>query len=189
MMRRSIAHLLALVCAAFLSCLAGGFFFVRTFQAGDCDGGCNISALVGAIAGAWIAFLGIGHALMRRQARQGRRPFAALAILSLLTVAIPASLFLGKTLRSSPLRANQDNSYMLIAVRDLPALGITTGQRCIFSSVDCSTEPARIDAVCTQGAVTLKAPQWSAFQRLPNEDFGIAPTSAVQAFPKSCPGP
>ncbi|MDA8522653.1 hypothetical protein [Acidovorax sp. NCPPB 4044] len=188
-MQRSILPFLTLICTAFLSCLTGGLLFIRAFQAGDCDGGCNISKLILVVACAFIAFLGIGNTLMKYQASKGRNTYTSLVILSIITVAVPGLLFFWRSLESESLRTNQDNSYMLIATRDLPNLGIATGNRCIFSTVDCSTSPARIHAICTEGAMTLEEPQWIAFQRLPQEDFGIPPSGTVQMFPNSCPKP
>ncbi|WP_152033972.1 hypothetical protein [Paracidovorax avenae] len=187
-MRRPL-FLPALVGAALVSCLVGGFFFIRAFQAGDCDGGCNLSTLVSIVAAAFVVFLVVGYFLMKRVAAKGTNPYPALIALSAVVVAVPGLALLGKELLpAGPLKANQDNSYMLMARRDLPGLGISAGDRCIFSRIDCSAAPARIDAVCTQGAVALEEPQWSAFDRLPREDFGIPPDSTVQAFPESCPG-
>ncbi|AVS93400.1 hypothetical protein C8246_18355 [Paracidovorax avenae] len=187
-MRRPL-FLPALVGAALVSCLVGGFFFIRAFQAGDCDGGCNLSTLVSIVAAAFVVFLVVGYFLMKRVAAKGTNPYPALIALSAVVVAVPGLALLGKELLpAGPLKANQDNSYMLMARRGLPGLGISAGDRCIFSRIDCSAAPARIDAVCTQGAVALEESQWSAFDRLPREDFGIPPDSTVQAFPKSCPG-
>ncbi len=186
--RQSITFFLSLLVAGVVSCLVGGYFFIRTFQAGDCDGGCNGSTLVSWVAGAFVAFLLIGYAWKKQRTKRGKNPYSALAALAAITVAIPGLLYLVQGSHpSSLLKTNQDNSYMLIAEREIPALRIAAGERCIFSTVDCHTNPSHIDAVCTQGPTTLKASDWPAFKRLPKEDFGIPPTEAVQTFPNACP--
>ncbi|AVS75797.1 hypothetical protein [Paracidovorax cattleyae] len=187
MMRRPFS-LLALICAALMSCLVGGFFFIRTFQAGDCDGGCNLYTLASIVSAAFAAFLSAGYVLMKRREAKGESPYPALIALSAAVLAVPGLMLAVKgMLPAGPLKTNQDDSYMLVAKRDVPGIGIATGDRCIFSRIDCSATPARIDAVCTRGAITLEESQWSAFARQPREDFGIPPDGAVQAFPRSCP--
>lgn len=189
MMRRSLTFFLALVFTGVTSCMVGGYFFIRTFQTGDCDGGCNISTLASWVAVALMVFLLAGFTLKQHRAKRGKSPYPALAVLAAVAVTVPGLLYLAKSTHTVPLEANQDDSYMLMAERDIPALHITAGQRCIFSTIDCSTQPAHINAVCAQGPAIVTEPDWPAFKRLPQEDFGIPPPEAVRAFPKSCPRP
>jgi hypothetical protein len=76
--------------------------------------------------------------------------------------------------QQAALRTNQDHSHMLLAVRDIPAVNVLAGERCIFSEVDCERQPHRIEAICKrQGVVVIAQPDWSGFVRLPREDFPV----------------
>lgn len=190
MTRSSLAKALLLACASTLSCGIGGYLFLRTFQAGDCDGGCNSAGLLAAVACVFLAFLCIGGFLLFRPGAAPRTSIRAIALMAAVTVAAPGIPFWTQPSAGSRLQANQDDSFMLQAARDLPDLGIHAGERCIFPDIDCESSPAQISAVCeTRGAVVLRQPVWYAFQRLPAEDFGIPPSDAIRAFPRSCAAP
>jgi len=191
MKRRDLASLAQVTMTALVGAAAVGYFVVSAFRQGDCDGSCDVGTLlvwVLAVACGWMV---LGGLAWWRSDRTRRSVWSLCAALLALSAVASAALYAYRLQQAGSgaarLRANQDDSHVLVAVRTVPTLGIATGQRCIFSSVDCEARPPRITAVCEErGSLVIEEPNWGAFERRPQEDFGVPPTRAVSDFPQSC---
>ncbi|MDH4419112.1 MAG: hypothetical protein QE485_18025 [Acidovorax sp.] len=185
-MRDLVNGLPRLLIAGAISSLIGGYFILETFRAGDCDGGCNAAHLLAMIGCLFLAFTLVGCFLMF--CRNAPRPlrFIQLVIMASVILLPTGAMFLWKQTYPAQLHTNQDDSFMLIAEHELPDLGIKKGQRCIFSEVHCAPSPPHIRATCGNSDIAIPQTDWSAFKRLPQEDFGIPPSSSIRAFPRSC---
>lgn len=174
---------------------ASGYLILGAFRAGDCDGGCNSGAMLAWTGGIAVASTLVAVALWMRSRRTWRDWFAIAAAtiaLPLLAIGITYAVRLERrtplAVGTAEVRASLDYSHMLIAVRDLPSLGIVAGQRCAFGSIRCGERPRTIEAVCT-GLDVMQIPEadWGALMRLPGEDFpNMPPDVAAAAFPRSC---
>lgn len=172
-----------------------GYMILGAFRAGDCDGGCNSGALLAWTGGIAVAATVLAVVLWLRSQRTWRAWFAIAAVtivLPLLTIGTTYGLRLDRQAAharsNAELRASIDYSYMLIALRDLPSLGILAGQRCAFGWIRCDQRPRTIEAVCT-GLEVVHIPEadWGALMRLPREDYPNMPRDiAASAFPRSC---
>jgi hypothetical protein len=184
--------LTSLVCA-----LAGGYLILLAFKEGDCDGGCNSGELLWSVPGIFAVSLALGWVLWRNSQRTWRSVVCIVAILAagtiLPTVAVYAYQLQQKNSlleQQAELRANQDYSHMLLAMQDIPAVGVYAGERCIFSAVDCEQQPRQIEAICKrQGLVNIAQRDWGGFVRLPKEDFVSPAPAEIQRFPQSCSSP
>jgi cytochrome bd-type quinol oxidase subunit 2 len=153
----------SLLLTSFVLALVGGYLILIAFQEGDCDGGCNSGALLWSIPALFFASLILGGVLWLNSQRTWRSLICVVAMLGV-AILVPAvaayayQLHQKKQLleQQALVRTNQDYSHMLIAVRDVPALGVSAGERCIFSVVDCGQLPRRIEALCQhQGMVSI----------------------------------
>lgn len=194
MNRRVLVAFPLLLVTSLLGTAGFGYVFLATFKQGDCDGGCNSGTLLLYLL-AIFALSVLVSAVVWWRTRRTIRSLLVVAAALLGGFALSAGALYAYQVRQSAvggsasvLRANQDYSHVLVAVRDLPALNIVAGQRCIFSTVDCDAQPPHLAAVCgPQGETLLRQPDWSGFERRPQEDHPVPAPRAVIDFPHSCP--
>ncbi|KQO13901.1 hypothetical protein ASF11_13740 [Acidovorax sp. Leaf76] len=185
-MRVSVRSLARLLIAAAIASLVSGYFILSAFRSGDCDSGCNTMQLLAFIGCLFVAFILIGCGLMTRGDGPRRLRTSAMVWMACVLVIPSAAIFLWKQTQPTPLQANQDLSFVIVAEHAVPALGVSAGQRCIFSDIRCDLSPPRLRAFCGSGELNIAASDWPAFKRLPLEDFGVPPSDAINAFPASC---
>jgi hypothetical protein len=196
-MRQKIAVAACLLLTSFVCALAGGYLILLAFKEGDCDGGCNSGELLWSVPAILAMSVLLGWVFWLNSQRTWKS-LLSVATLLVAVVMLPTAALYAYQLqqknnllqKQAELRANQDYSHMLLAVRDISAIGVFAGDRCIFSAVDCDHQPHQIEAICKrQGAVSIAQADWTGFIRLPKEDFLKSATQAVEKFPQSCSRP
>lgn len=193
MTRKDLAAFPVLIVTSLLAAAAAGYFILGAFKQGDCDGGCNTGTLLLWVLAVFVAAVVVSVFAWLRS-RRTRSSLVAICATVAGICAVPAAVLYAYQLHQrtsagdvSVLRANQDYSHVLVAIRDVPSLNVAAGQRCIFSTIDCEAQPPRIDAVCGErGEVAIHEPDWSGFERRPQEDFGIPAPPTVRDYPRSC---
>ena len=193
MTRKDLAALPLLILTSLLATAAAGYFILAAFKQGDCDGGCNTGTLLLWVLAIFLASVVIS-ALAWLRSRRTRSSLVAICVAVAGMATVPAAGLYAyrshqraSTGHAFALRANQDYSHVLVAIRDVPSLNVAAGQRCIFSTIDCEAHPPRIHAVCgDQGEVAIREPDWSGFERRPQEDYEIPAPPGVMSYPASC---
>jgi hypothetical protein len=145
-----------LVLSNLLCAIVGGYFILGAFREGDCDGGCNAGTLLLWTVGLFAAMTLLSFVLWFRSRRTWRGlglQVLALGLASLVPLgALHARRHQQDTAyRAHAVRPSMDYSHVLIARADLPPLGVSAGQRCVFSAIDCERQPAQIEALCPPG--------------------------------------
>lgn len=188
----AITAVLTLV-ALNLSCaVVGGYFILGAFRQGDCDGGCNAGTLLLWTLGLFAATTAISSVLWLRSRRTWKQLGLMALSLGLATIVPLGAAFARRQQQETAyharaVRPNMDYSHVLLAQSDIPSMGVSTGQRCVFSTIDCDRRPAEIEALCPPGRVVMiPESDWQRFTRLPQEDFPMPPDKRVSAYPASC---
>jgi uncharacterized protein (TIGR03382 family) len=196
-MSKKIAVAVSLLLTSAVCALVAGFLILLAFKQGDCDGGCNSGELLWSVPAIFTVGLGLGWLLWRRSKGTWRSLATVIVILAVATMLPVLATYAYKLQQKNnsleqqaALRTNQDYSHMLLAVRDIPAINVMAGERCIFSVIDCEQQPHRIEAICKRpGAVSIAQSDWNGLARLPKEDFPVPVPVEIQRFPLSCTGP
>jgi hypothetical protein len=195
MTRKNLAAFPLLIATSLLATSAAGYFILGAFKQGDCDGGCNTGTLLLWVLAVFVASAVLSVFAWLRSRRTRSNLVAICAAVVGLSLVSSAGLYAYRLHQRASagdvavLRANQDYSHVLVAIRDVPSLNIVNGQRCIFSTIDCEAQPPRIDAICgDRGEVAIREPDWPEFERRPQEDYGIPASPLVKDYPRSCGG-
>jgi hypothetical protein len=81
---------------------------------------------------------------------------------------------------SNSFLVDQDYSHVVVAMKSIPGLNITEGDRCSLGTAFCDELPKFIEAHCKGKALKITENDWPSFKRLPEEDFlGIPPDLAL----------
>jgi hypothetical protein len=193
MTRKNWAAFPLLITTSLLATAAAGYFILAAFKQGDCDGGCNTGTLLLWVLAVFVVAVVVSVLAWLRSRRTRSNLVAICVAVAGLSIVLSGGLYAYRLHHRASagdvavLRANQDYSHVLVAIRDVPSLNVAAGQRCIFSTIDCHAEPPRIDAVCgDRGEVVIREPDWSGFERRPQEDYGIPASPLVKDYPRSC---